>query len=167
MVNKRRSLSLFFSLFRYRDLSYDRFSFALTYPQIVEGDGVVGIENQDLGCERRCLAQLRRQQQTGGAEQLQLRLPDRADREEPVDVVHRQWKDLILALLLLAYLQQATGHMHYCVTHQRNHARRVITRRREIVSRSDDRGRVVAITSEYAARDANLARPARCESTLH
>jgi len=75
------------------------------YPYVVDGDGVVGVEDEELDRERRCLAQLRRQQQTCGAEQLQLRFPDRADREEPVHVVHRQGEDLVLALLLLAYLQ--------------------------------------------------------------
>lgn len=75
-----------------------------TYPQVIQGDGVVCVENKRLRGQRRWFSQFRGEKQTGSSQQLQLRLPDRADREEPVDVVHRQGKDLVLALLLLAYL---------------------------------------------------------------
>lgn len=75
-----------------------------TYPQVIQGDGVVCVENKRLRGQRRWFSQFRGEKQTGSSQQLQLRLPDRADREEPVDVVHGQGKDLVLALLLLAYL---------------------------------------------------------------
>ena len=75
-----------------------------TDPELVEGDGAVGVEDELVGRDGVGLFEFRREEEADGAEELQLRLARAVDAEEAVHVAHRQPVHVRLALLLLAHL---------------------------------------------------------------
>ena len=87
-----------------------------TDPDLVGGDAVVRVVDEQVDADGPALAKFGRRQQTDAAEQLQLAPSDRRRsgrrrRQEPIQQIDGQREHLLLAVLLLGHLQkQSTTH---------------------------------------------------------
>lgn len=75
------------------------------YQEVVECDGEVRVDNQLLGFDRGRFLDLGRDEHADGSDQLKLGPFDLRRREDPVEVVDGQRKDLLFTTLLLAHLK--------------------------------------------------------------
>ena len=78
---------------------------ACTHGEVLEGDGVVGVDDELLSCEGDGLLELGGDVHADGAQQLQLGARDVDHGQEAVHVVHGQGEHFLLTPLLLAHLK--------------------------------------------------------------
>lgn len=78
----------------------------LTHHYFFSVDREVGVKDEFLGLQWSCLPELRGQEETDGAQELQLVLTDADNRQEAIHDVHGEGKDFLLALLFLTHLKR-------------------------------------------------------------
>lgn len=77
-----------------------------TYQQLFGSNGIVRVEDQKVDGKRIGLPKLGADQQASSAQQLKVIFVGRINRQEPVQIVDGQWKNVFLALLLFTNLQK-------------------------------------------------------------